>query len=76
MEEQSVSARCISIHSVFDVSDTLLSRFDLFSEKDIEEVLQTHTVFTNVSKGQVAKKEDLMAAFGTDDQLEVCKEVI
>eukprot|EP00731_Ephydatia_muelleri_P023548 Em0015g1131a len=45
-------------------------------EKDIEEVLQTHTVFTNVSKGQVAKKEDLMAAFGTDDQLEVCKEVL
>ena len=45
-------------------------------EKDIEEVLQTHTVFTNVSKGQVAKKEDLMAAFGTDDQLEVCKEIL
>lgn len=29
----------------------------------------------NVSKGQVAKKEDLLAAFGTDDDLEVCKEV-
>ncbi|CAH2073496.1 unnamed protein product, partial [Iphiclides podalirius] len=32
-------------------------------EKDIDEVLQTHTVFTNVSKGQVAKKEDLVKIF-------------
>ena len=42
-------------------------------EKDIDEVLQTHTVFSNVSKGQVAKKDELMAAFGTEDQLEICK---
>jgi len=45
-------------------------------EKDIDEVLQTHTVFTNVSKGQVAKKEDLANAFGKDDQTEVCKEIL
>ncbi|XP_063220771.1 ribosome maturation protein SBDS [Bacillus rossius redtenbacheri] len=45
-------------------------------EKDIDEVLQTHTVFTNVSKGQVAKKEDLVRAFGTEDQTEVCKEIL
>lgn len=44
-------------------------------EKDIDEVLQTHTVFVNVSKGQVAKKEDLVRAFGTDDQTEICKVV-
>lgn len=44
-------------------------------EKDIDEVLQTHTVFTNVSKGQVAKRDDLVAAFGTDDQSEICKQV-
>ncbi|KAF8763342.1 Ribosome maturation protein SBDS like protein [Argiope bruennichi] len=31
-------------------------------EKDIDEVLQTHVVFTNVSKGQAAKKEDLINA--------------
>ncbi|OXB78901.1 UNVERIFIED_CONTAM: hypothetical protein H355_011306 [Colinus virginianus] len=43
------------------------------AEKDIDEVLQTHTVFVNVSKGQVAKKEDLVRAFGTDDQTEICK---
>ena len=42
-------------------------------EKDIDEVLQTHSVFVNVSKGQVAKKEDLMKAFETDNQTEVCK---
>ncbi|KAM6296545.1 LOW QUALITY PROTEIN: ribosome maturation protein SBDS-like [Aegotheles albertisi] len=43
------------------------------AEKDLDEVLQTHTVFVNVSKGQVAKKEDLVQAFGTDDQTEICK---
>lgn len=45
-------------------------------EKDIDEVLQTHSVFTNVSKGQVAKKEDLIKAFGKDDPTEICKEIL
>uniref|UniRef100_A0A646QG96 Ribosome maturation protein SBDS n=1 Tax=Hemiscolopendra marginata TaxID=943146 RepID=A0A646QG96_9MYRI len=45
-------------------------------EKDLDEVLQTHTVFLNVSKGQVAKKEDLTKAFGTEDQTEICKEIL
>lgn len=46
------------------------------SEKDLDEVLQTHTIFTNVSKGQVAKKEDLTKAFGKEDQTEICKEIL
>jgi ribosome maturation protein SDO1 len=46
------------------------------SEKDIDEVLQTQTVFTNVSKGQTAKKEDLIKCFGTDDHLKVCLEIL
>lgn len=45
-------------------------------EKDIDEVLQTHSIFTNVSKGAVAKKEDLLAAFGKDDVTEICKEIL
>ncbi|XP_024876497.1 ribosome maturation protein SBDS [Temnothorax curvispinosus] len=45
-------------------------------EKDIDEVLQTHTIFTNVSKGQVAKKEDLVKAFETEDQTEICKQIL
>ncbi|CAD1478023.1 unnamed protein product [Heterotrigona itama] len=45
-------------------------------EKDIDEVLQTHTVFMNVSKGQVAKKEDLIKAFGIDNHTEICKEIL
>jgi hypothetical protein len=49
--------------------------FFLFREKDIDEVLQTHTVFSNVSKGQAAKKEDLISAFHTDDQTKICLEV-
>ncbi|XP_019615547.1 PREDICTED: ribosome maturation protein SBDS-like [Branchiostoma belcheri] len=45
-------------------------------EKDIDEVLQTHTVFTNVSKGEVAKKQDMVKAFGTEDQTEICKQIL
>uniref|UniRef100_A0A0K8TNN4 Ribosome maturation protein SBDS n=1 Tax=Tabanus bromius TaxID=304241 RepID=A0A0K8TNN4_TABBR len=45
-------------------------------EKDIDEVLQTHTVFLNVSKGKGASKSELQAAFGTSDQTEICKEIL
>jgi len=45
-------------------------------EKNIDEVLQTHSVFTNVSKGAVAKREDLIHAFGKDDITEICKEIL
>lgn len=45
-------------------------------EKDIDEVLQTHTVFMNVSKGQLAKREDLLSAFRTDDVEAVCLEIL
>lgn len=46
-------------------------------EKDLDEVLQTQTVFLNVSKGQVAKKDDLNKAFGADkDQVEILKEIL
>ena len=39
----------------------------------MDEVLQSHTVFANVSKGQVAKREDLAASFDTEDQTCICK---
>ncbi|KAK9735050.1 hypothetical protein RND81_04G180500 [Saponaria officinalis] len=45
-------------------------------EKDIDEVLQSHTVYTNVSKGVLAKSKDLIAAFGTDDQTKICIEIL
>ena len=41
-------------------------------EKDIDEVLQTTTVFANVSKGILAKREDLLDVFGTDDESKIC----
>jgi len=50
--------------------------FFSFSETDIDEVLQTHTVFTNVSKGEVAKAVDLKKVFDTDNQTEICLLVI
>ncbi|CAL0299931.1 unnamed protein product [Lupinus luteus] len=45
-------------------------------EKDIDEVLQSHTVYSNVSKGVLAKSKDLNAAFGTDDQSKICLEIL
>jgi len=42
------------------------------AEKDLDEVVQTQQIFTNVSKGQFAKKEDLVKAYGTDDEKEIC----
>eukprot|EP00741_Cyanophora_paradoxa_P001391 tig00000488_g1346.t1 len=45
-------------------------------EKDIDEVLQTHTVFINVSKGQFATKEDIVKVFGTEDQSKICLEIL
>ncbi|KAL7677656.1 hypothetical protein ACOME3_003897 [Neoechinorhynchus agilis] len=45
-------------------------------EKNIQEVLQTSNVFTNVSKGQLAKKDDLVSAFGTSDESSISLEIL
>lgn len=45
-------------------------------EKDLDEVLQIHQVFINVSKGQVASKEDLQKCFETTDVDVVIKEIL
>ena len=37
-------------------------------ETDLSEVLQTERVFTNVSKGEFAKSQDLQTIFGTTDE--------
>ncbi|KAJ4841696.1 hypothetical protein Tsubulata_002109 [Turnera subulata] len=45
-------------------------------EKDLDEVLQSHTVYSNVSKGILAKSTDLMKAFGTDNQTQICLQIL
>jgi len=47
-------------------------------EKDLDEVLQSHTVFGNVSKGEVAKKADLLKCFEElkGDHTEICKVIL
>jgi hypothetical protein len=45
-------------------------------EKDLEEVLQIQRVFTNVSKGELAKRDDLEKAFETDDELKICSLIL
>ena len=46
------------------------------TETDLSEVLQTTTVFTNVSKGQFAKSSLLKECFGTTDEEEVCRFIL
>ncbi|SCU96791.1 LANO_0E14378g1_1 [Lachancea nothofagi CBS 11611] len=45
-------------------------------EKDLDEVLQIHQVFINVSKGQVASKDDLAKSFDSDDLDTIIKEIL
>src|SRR6266404_6821182 len=47
----------------------------LCREKDLDDVLQISNVFVNVSKGEVAKSNDLKKSFGTDDRNTVVREV-
>jgi ribosome maturation protein Sdo1 len=49
--------------------------FFTFRETDLDEVLQIHSIFLNVSKGQVASKDDLSKSFKTDDQDKIIQEV-
>jgi len=42
----------------------------------LDEVLQVARVFMNVSKGVMAKKEDLIKAFNLDDQKQICIQIL
>lgn len=44
-------------------------------ETDIDDVLQIANVFVNVSKGELAKSQDLQKAFNTTDRDTIVKEV-
>ena len=46
------------------------------SEKDLDEVVQTTTIFSNVSKGVLAKHEDLQKVFGTTDEDKICRIIL
>jgi len=45
-------------------------------EKDLAEVLQTETIFTNVSRAIVANDKDLQKAFGTTNCEEICRKIL
>lgn len=48
----------------------------IYSETDLDEVLQTDQVFTNVSKGALAPKAELTKAFGNKPQSEIILEIL
>jgi hypothetical protein len=66
MEKWSVSKAAATFSSTKPAS---------ISETDLDDVLQINNVFTNVSKGEVAKHDDLKKAFGKMDTDDVVKEV-
>ena len=80
-DQQGYSRLKKSIHSFRRMGDLLLHiivkirECDLCREKDLDEVLQSRTVYSNVSKGVLAKSKDLIETFGTDNQGEICVEV-
>ena len=39
-------------------------------------MLQSTTIFSNVSKGVLAKREDLLQVFGTDDDEKICLKIL
>ena len=45
-------------------------------ETDLSQVLQTETVFTNVSRGDIATNEDLVNVFGTTNHRKICEQII
>jgi len=45
-------------------------------ETDLSEVLQVDKIFINVSKGQIARKEDLEKAFGSDDEKKAVEQIL
>ena len=45
-------------------------------EKDLDNVVQTESIFINVSKGQLAKQDDLLKAFKTSDQALILQEIL
>jgi hypothetical protein len=55
------------------MKSTLFIVFD--RETNLDDVLQIHNVFVNVSKGEVAKSGDLQKAFGKSDVSDIVKEV-
>jgi ribosome maturation protein SDO1 len=45
-------------------------------EKDLDEVLQSTTIFNNVSKASIAKDKDMIAAFGTTNHEQICRIIL
>ncbi|SOV18730.1 ribosome maturation protein SBDS, putative [Plasmodium sp. gorilla clade G2] len=46
------------------------------TELNIDDVLQSHLIFTNISKGEIAKKSELNSCFQSDDNYKICKTIL
>jgi hypothetical protein len=66
---------CISKSVVFAGAHLHAKQAHHLREKDLDDVLQISNVFINVSKGEVAKSNDLKKSFGTEDRTKIAREV-
>lgn len=67
----------VKCKSSFKISrNELLFSFYFFRTADLDEILQIHSVFLNVSKGQIAKESDLTAAFGINNVDKIILEIL
>ncbi len=74
LQEQSTGMEDGSVSQTFAYDPS--TRLDFVSsETNLDDVLQISNVFVNVSKGEVAKSNDLQKAFGKSNVEEIVKEV-
>ena len=74
LQEQSARVEEWSVSDPFPQSLAMILNLT-FRESNIDDVLQISNIFMNVSKGEVAKANDLEKAFGTSDTNDIVKEV-
>jgi ribosome maturation protein Sdo1 len=70
-----MAKRRVSSFSLRGIEEKPTNQVVPSSEPNLDDVLQISNVFTNVSKGEVAKSNDLQKAFGTSTVDKVVSEV-
>ena len=74
-EKAVIEIRCSLFH-LFLPRTNPFSLLAMIREKDLSEVLQVVTVFTNVAKGITATDKELQSAFGSTDHHKICLEIL
>ncbi len=71
---QTRQVRCRSVSCLFNPLQ--VGEWRKGTEKDLDNVLQIQSIYTNVSKGQLAGTADLEAAFGSSDTMKIIIQIL